>query len=93
MVWAMLGASRNEQAMYAEAEQAYQQAVSLFPGLAEEWMAQQRAQTGWRKFGRAEYENLAMHYPVTWILAAGPQPAGMACPYDNGELVVCRVGQ
>ena len=68
-------------------------AVSLFPRLADGWKAQQRAQAGWRTFGKTEYEQLAAKYPVTWILAADPAPAGMVCPYDNGELVVCRIGQ
>ena len=66
-------------------------AVSLFPRLADGWKAQQRAQAGWRTFGRVEYETLAKQYPVTWILAPHPTPAGMVCPYDNGELVVCQV--
>jgi hypothetical protein len=68
-------------------------AVSLFPLLADGWKAQQVAQAGWRKFGRAEYEKLATLYPVTWILAADPVPADMFCPYDSGGLAVCRLVQ
>ena len=66
-------------------------AVSLFPKLAENWKAQVNAQTGWSSFGKAEYEQLARQYPVTWILAADPAPAGLVCPYDNGAVAVCRV--
>jgi hypothetical protein len=68
-------------------------AVSLFPRLADAWKEQQRAQAGWPTFGKSEYEKLARQYPVTWILAADPAPAGLICPYDNGKLVVCRLGQ
>ena len=66
-------------------------AVSLFPRLAGEWNQQQLAQAGWRTFTRSDYEKLARAYPVTWIVATDPAPAGLFCPYDNGGVAVCRV--
>jgi hypothetical protein len=66
-------------------------AVSLFPRLADGWKAEQKAQAGWRTFVRADYEKLAMQYPVTWILAEDPAPAGLVCPYDSGGLAVCQL--
>jgi hypothetical protein len=67
-------------------------AVSLFPQLAEEWKANVAAEEGWNKFQRADFENLARHYPVQWIVAGTPGPAGLACPYENAVVAVCRIG-
>jgi hypothetical protein len=66
-------------------------AVSLFPQLASQWKDQVRAQSGWENFHLADFENLAGHYPVTWILTASPGPNGLTCPYQNRGLVVCRI--
>ena len=66
-------------------------AVSLFPQLADDWKSQVQAQSGWEHFRRADFEQLARSYPVTWILTRRPGPAGMACPYQNADLTVCRV--
>jgi len=66
-------------------------AVSLFPQLANHWKQQVDAQAGWEHFQRRDFDLLAKHYPVTWILTEGPGPAGMDCPYTNSELAVCRM--
>ncbi len=66
-------------------------AVSLFPQLAERWKSQVVAQTGWQRFELADFRRLAREYPVTWIVARRPDPAGLACPYENSELAVCRI--
>jgi hypothetical protein len=67
-------------------------AVSLFPQLASHWKSQIEAQNGWEKFDRRDFEHLAKLYPVTWILTRSPCPAGLACPYHNEGLSVCRIG-
>ncbi|MGI8744020.1 MAG: hypothetical protein ACR2NN_15875 [Bryobacteraceae bacterium] len=66
-------------------------AVSLFPQLAGEWKREVNAQRGLAKFRRADFENLARHYPVTWIVTRRPAPAGVTCLYENQEIAVCRV--
>jgi hypothetical protein len=66
-------------------------AVSLFPQLAADWKAEVLAQTGWQHFRLADFEHLAQQYPVTWIVARRPAPAGLTCPYENQELAVCRI--
>jgi hypothetical protein len=66
-------------------------AVSLFPQLASQWKDQVQAQSGWENFRLADFENLAKQYPVTWILTRRPGPQGLTCPYQNPELVVCRI--
>ncbi|MBZ5618147.1 MAG: hypothetical protein LAQ69_05330 [Acidobacteriia bacterium] len=66
-------------------------AVSLFPQLAENWKQQVDAQSGWEHFQRSDFDGLAKRYPVTWIVTGRPGPAGLTCPYTNGELAVCRI--
>ncbi len=66
-------------------------AVSLFPQLASEWKANVEAQEGIDQFQPADFEKLARRYPVTWIVARAPGPAGMACPYENSVLAVCKL--
>ncbi len=66
-------------------------AVSLFPQLADAWKTQVEAQSGWRRFGRADFERLARSYPVTWIVTRRSATAGLDCPYSNSDLSVCRV--
>jgi hypothetical protein len=66
-------------------------AVSLFPQLADQWKRQVMAQTGWAGFDLADFHRLARQYPVTWIVARQPNPAGLRCPYSNGGVAVCRI--
>jgi len=67
-------------------------AVSLFPNMADEWKSEVAAQSGWDKFERCDFEHLATLYPVTWIVVTrSPGPAGLACPYEDGGLSVCRI--
>jgi hypothetical protein len=67
--------------------------VSLFPQLGEEWESQVAAQRGLDRFQPADFRRLAARYPVTWILTARPGPEGFDCPYQNGELAVCRLNR
>jgi hypothetical protein len=66
-------------------------AVSLFPQLAEDWKQQVEAQSGWEHFQRSDFDGLAKHYHVNWIVTRRPGPAGLTCPYTNQELAVCQV--
>ncbi|HEV3202498.1 MAG TPA: hypothetical protein VGZ73_31610 [Bryobacteraceae bacterium] len=66
-------------------------AVSLFPQLADHWKQQVEAQSGWEHFQRSDFDGLAKHYAVTWIVTQRPGPVGLTCPYINNELAVCRM--
>ncbi len=66
-------------------------AVSLFPQLAGEWKNEVDAQKGWDNFGLKDLQNLARHYPVTWILTRRPGPLGLTCPFENEDFAVCRM--
>jgi hypothetical protein len=68
-------------------------AVSLFPSLADEWKAEVRSAEGWRHFRLGDFERLAEEYPVTWFVVERPAPSGLACPYRNAAVAVCRLPQ
>jgi hypothetical protein len=65
-------------------------AVSLFPGLAEQWQREVRATEGWEHFGAADFERLAKDYGVSWIVRGRPV-AGLDCPFSNSAATVCRL--
>ena len=66
-------------------------AVSLFPGLGDDWQAQVNILRGWRHFQPADFERVAKRYPVTWFVTELPGPAGSMCPYRNKTIAVCRI--
>jgi hypothetical protein len=66
-------------------------AVSLFPGLADEWKNEVLATFRWEKFTAADFRRLAAEYPVTWVVVRRPGPAGLMCLYQNQDLAVCRI--
>ncbi len=66
-------------------------AVSLFPQLAPHWQQQTEAERGWENFHLPQFRKLATQFPITWILTHSPAPAGIPCPYENRDIVVCRI--
>jgi hypothetical protein len=65
--------------------------VSMFPGLAQDWYEQVRAQQGWTKFQLADFKRLRRVYGVTWVVLQRPGMFGLACPYQNGIVSVCHI--
>lgn len=66
-------------------------AVSMFPALAGDWDAQDRAQHGWKKLQLSDFRRLKQGYGVSWLVLARPGVSGLACPFENGAVMVCRV--
>jgi hypothetical protein len=66
-------------------------AASMFPALSGKWKEQILAQKGWRQFSREDFLRLKQHYGINWVLLERPGVAGLACPYANELLLVCRV--
>ena len=66
-------------------------AASLFPALAGKWKEQATAQEGWEKFRREDFLRLKQRYGVNWVVLERPGVAGLACPYANEALLVCRI--
>jgi hypothetical protein len=75
----------------ALADYAKDSVVSLFPQLAPEWESQVAADRGLDQFQLRDFQGLTKRYPVTWIVRARPGPAGLVCPYENRDVVVCRM--
>jgi hypothetical protein len=79
-----------QRSMLADAEKD-SGAVSMFPALAEEWLKQVQAQSGWKTFQSQDFHRLRAEYGVNWIVLQQPGIAGLDCPYRNAAVLVCRV--
>jgi hypothetical protein len=66
-------------------------AVSMFPAMADEWLRQMQAQTGWSKFQVQDFHRLQAQYGVSWVVLQQPGIAGLDCPYRNAAVLVCKV--
>jgi hypothetical protein len=66
-------------------------AVSMFPALAQEWQEQVNAQREWTKFQLADFQKLKARYKITWVVVEQPGVTGLACPYENWRVRVCRI--
>jgi len=56
-------------------------AVSMFPALANEWLAQVQAQSGWQKFRVQDFRRLEAQYGVTWVVLRQPGVPDLQCPF------------
>jgi hypothetical protein len=61
------------------------------PRLADRWLAESEAQSGWRDFQRADFRRLKARFGVDWAVLEGPVVTGLTCPYRDGRLRVCRI--
>jgi hypothetical protein len=66
-------------------------AVTMFPALAETWLNQVEAQTGWSRFDEQDFGRLKTLYGVNWVVVAPEEHDGLSCPYANREVWVCRI--
>jgi len=66
-------------------------AVSMFPGLAEDWWEKVSALEKWRTFQPADFRRLKDRFGVDWVVVEQPGVAGLDCPYHNPAVQVCRV--
>lgn len=66
-------------------------AASMFPPLADEWLRQSQAQSGWESFGQEDFQRLHAAYGLTWVIVQQPGAEGLDCPYQNNVVKVCRV--
>ena len=61
------------------------------PRLAPRWQREVDAQRGWRDFKRADFLRLKAEFGVDWVVLAAPGVEGLPCPYQNPQVMVCRV--
>jgi hypothetical protein len=66
-------------------------AVTMFPALAETWQTQVRSQSGWKNFQPSDFARLRQTYGVNWVVLEKPSNLGLVCPYENAQLMVCRL--
>jgi hypothetical protein len=66
-------------------------AVSMFPSIADEWLAQVQAQSNWKTFQASDFQRLQAKYGINWVVLQQPGIAGLDCPYRNAAVVVCQV--
>ena len=66
-------------------------AVSMFPALGRDWYRQDLAQQGWRSFQVADFQRLRRQFGLSWVVLQRPGVPGLACPYGNAAVLVCRI--
>jgi len=65
--------------------------VSMFPPLADEWLAQVRALKDWKTFSADDFEKLKQRYGVNWVIVQQSQSVQLDCPYQNNAVRVCQL--
>lgn len=66
-------------------------ASTMFPPLSVKWLEQVQDQKNWKEFQKEDFERLRQKYGVSWIVIEQPGKPGLACPYQNSAVLVCRV--
>lgn len=64
--------------------------VSMFPLLAERWLAEVKDQSPWSSLGKEDFARLKQNYGVGWLIVEQPGVTGLDCPYENSTVRVCR---
>ncbi|MGH9937170.1 MAG: DUF6798 domain-containing protein [Blastocatellia bacterium] len=69
--------------------------TTLAPAIAETWFEQVKARDGWKDFRSEDFHRLKKGFGATWVVienrgAVNP-PAGLACPYRNEVVSVCKI--
>ena len=65
--------------------------ATMFPVLTPEWQRDQQRLDGWEHFDKAAFEHLRQESGANWVVLDRPV-AGLACPYHQGGIWVCRLG-
>jgi hypothetical protein len=66
-------------------------AVSMFPSMADEWLSQEKAQSGWQNFVLPDFRRLQAKYGLTWVVLQRSSAADLQCLYENQAVKVCKV--
>lgn len=65
--------------------------ITKAPDLGPVWEKQVAAQDGWQHFALADFHRLHNDFGVDWVLVTYPGAAGLACPWHNAQLAVCKI--
>jgi hypothetical protein len=66
-------------------------AVTMFPPMADEWLAQSQAHRNWKQFRSEDFRKLKAQYGVNWVVLQQPEIPELHCPYENRAVKVCRI--
>jgi hypothetical protein len=66
-------------------------ASTMFPPLSVKWLEQVQDQKNWKQFQKEDFERLRQKYGVSWVVIEQPGNPGLACPYQNAAVMVCRI--
>jgi hypothetical protein len=61
------------------------------PHLAARWQREVAAQQGWSHFQSADFARLKAQFGVNWVVLERPVVAGLSCPYQGKNILVCRI--
>ena len=61
------------------------------PSLAPRWLREVEVQSSWRSFQRPDFLRLKAEFEVDWVVLQSPGVAGLPCPYQNSQVMVCQV--
>ena len=65
--------------------------AALFPELAETWREQMQVRGNWSQLTAGDFRRLKERFGVAWVVLERPGVPGLACPYVNEAVMVCRV--
>ena len=65
--------------------------AAIYPQIADRWLADASAQTGWRSWNDAQRIKILAPYHVSWIVLATTQSTRLPCPYQNSLVRVCQL--
>jgi hypothetical protein len=65
--------------------------ASITPRLANQWQAGFTAQLNLSSLNASTLRSRLAPLGVTWLVLRSTSPAVLACPYDNGEIKVCKL--
>jgi hypothetical protein len=65
--------------------------ASITPRLADQWLAGFTAQLDLSSLNEHALRSRLAPFGVTWLLLRSTSPAVLNCPYDNGEIKVCKL--
>ena len=60
-------------------------------GVAKIWHEQVTAIRNWKNFGVEDFQRLKEQFRVDWVVLEKPAVSGLACPYENDVVKVCRI--
>ena len=66
--------------------------AAIYPQIADRWLIDARAQTGWQTWDDAQRMKILAPYHVDWVVLSATQPTSLSCPYQNSLVRVCQLG-